>query len=151
MNSEQDCKSIRQQALSVFSHDFGAISGNFIGYSEFLNRIALKDPSFDDIDIPDLMQSIQEHLQNSTSIFTSTIDYIKSISRNCETIISSIVEQMNTVYHKDFETWYVLYKQLEEHYIKTKQLDTELTHQLLQHAKNIDKLRQNILDELRRL
>jgi len=151
MNSEQDCKSIRRQAIIMFSHDFAGVVGILGGCSHCLNSIATKESSYDNNDISELLEIAKDHQQHSESTFTAMIDYMKSSLENCVTELSVIIEQMNTVYQDDLKSWYVYLTQLEIHYLETSELDIELTNLLIHHAGNLTNFRIKLQDELIKL
>jgi|GEM_PF-2725287 len=148
MTSEQDCTSIRQQAIIMFCHDFGSIAGTHIGYAEIFDLIASKVASFDNINLPDMLHKLRSGEQHWASKFNSMTDYFTSNSTDCETELSDIIEQINNAYQDDFKAWYIHLKQLEIHYLETNELDIELTNLLIQHANNLTNFREKLRDEL---
>jgi len=151
MNPEQDCKSIRRQAMITFCHDFASFTGTFTGYSEIFSLIANKELSFDNVNITDMLHKLRRGEQNSDSDFTTMTNDMKSSLKNCEKEFSDIIDSIHTAYQDDFKAWYSYLEQLETHFLETDELDIELTDSLLHHAGNLTQFITNLRQEVAQL
>lgn len=150
MTSEDDCIEIRQQTVRAFCHSLAEIVGIFGGYSDILHMIARKDMTFDDQYVSDLIQRIRSSQQVTESRLTATLSTLNAQSDKCESVLGDISDQANTMYETGYHTWYNILAEIETRYLTSKEIDEQLTQQLLFHAQQLTSFRQFMLEQINR-